>query len=71
MRTFRHHVLGADDQRLAKTTAEEGVELMAYSTWLSASLEYWVNARLTGPTRSPALQHVIRGQLSAYRLQAA
>lgn len=50
MGTFWHHVLGADYQRLAKTTAEEGVELMAYSIWLSASLEYWVNTRLVRST---------------------
>jgi hypothetical protein len=46
MGAFWHQVMGDGYQRLAKTTAEEGVELLAYGIWLCASLEYWVKCRL-------------------------
>lgn len=35
-----HFILGDGYARLAKTTVEEGVELLAYSMWLSACIEY-------------------------------
>lgn len=46
MGAFWHQVMGDGYQRLAKTTAEEGVELLAYGIWLCASFEYWVKCRL-------------------------
>jgi hypothetical protein len=52
MGSFWHQVMGEGYQRLAKTTAEEGVELLAYGIWLCASFEYWVKCRL-GESWSP------------------
>lgn len=40
--------------RMAKTAVEEGVELMAYSIWLAASVEYFVRARIVCPVSPSA-----------------
>lgn len=45
MGSFWHEVLGAGYARVAKTTVEEGVELLAYSMWFAASVEHYVQAR--------------------------
>lgn len=47
MGSFWHLVLGPGYERLAKTTVEEGVELLSYGIWLAASIEYYVHARFT------------------------
>jgi hypothetical protein len=46
MGSFWHLVLGPGYERLAKTTVEEGIELLSYGIWLAASIEYYVYARL-------------------------
>lgn len=45
MGSFWHSVLGAGYERLAKTTVEEGIELLSYGLWLAAAIEYCVQAR--------------------------
>lgn len=45
MGSLWHLVLGEGYERLAKTTVEEGIELLAYSMWFAASIEYFVRAR--------------------------
>ncbi len=45
MGSLWHLVLGQGYERLAKTTVEEGVELLAYSMWLAASIEHFSRAR--------------------------
>jgi len=52
MGVFWHHILGEGYARLAKTAVEEGVELMAYSIWLCACVEYWVRSRVRGSSGS-------------------
>ena len=54
MGSLWHHVLGEGYARMAKTAVEEGVELMAYSIWLAASVEYFVRAKLTSPPSTSA-----------------
>jgi len=40
-----HLILGEGYARLAKTTVEEGIELLTYSMWLAASIEYFLLQR--------------------------
>jgi hypothetical protein len=40
-----HLILDDGYARLAKTTVEEGIELLAYAMWLAASLEYHLQQR--------------------------
>lgn len=47
MGSLWHLILGQGYARLAKTTVEEAVELLAYSMWLAASLEYYFHVRST------------------------
>jgi hypothetical protein len=54
MGSLWHQVLGEGYARMAKTAVEEGVELMAYSIWLAASVEYFVRAKLTSPLSTSA-----------------
>jgi hypothetical protein len=50
MGTLWHHILQEGYQRLAKTTAEEGVELLAYCLFLTGSLQYYVRQLKSGNT---------------------
>lgn len=43
---FWHLVLDEGYVRLAKTTVQEGIELLAYSMWLASSIEYFANTQL-------------------------
>lgn len=56
MGSFWHLVLGPGYERLAKTTVEEGVELLSYGIWLAASIDYYLLARSrsVGATQSNA-----------------
>lgn len=45
MGSLWHQILGPGYARLAKTTVEEGVELVAYSMWLAASIEHFLRSR--------------------------
>jgi hypothetical protein len=58
-----HLILDDGYARLAKTTVEEGIELLTYAMWTAASLEYFLAQRtLYGPTRqlrAPASQRAI------------
>ncbi|WP_341522529.1 hypothetical protein AABC73_03820 [Pseudomonas sp. G.S.17] len=38
----RHHILQEGYQRLAKTTTEEGLELLAYCLFITGSLQHYV-----------------------------
>jgi hypothetical protein len=40
-----HAILGDGYARLAKTTVEEGVELLTYSMWLAGSVDYYLRQR--------------------------
>lgn len=42
MGSLWHLILADGYARLAKTTVEEGLELLAYSLWLAASIEYFI-----------------------------
>lgn len=53
MGSFWHLVLGEGYERLAKTTVEEGVELLAYSMWLATTIEYRLSAIATTVLISP------------------
>lgn len=46
MGSFWHLVLNEGYVRLAKTTVEEGIELLTYSMWLASSIEHFVIARI-------------------------
>lgn len=52
-----HLILNDGYARLAKTTVEEGIELLAYSMWLAASIEYFLlqRAAQTRKTEAPRL----------------
>jgi heme/copper-type cytochrome/quinol oxidase subunit 4 len=52
MGSLWHLILDDGYARLAKTTVEEGIELMAYAMWLAASLEYYLKQR-TASVRVP------------------
>jgi hypothetical protein len=58
-----HLILDDGYARLAKTTVEEGIELLTYAMWTAASIEYFLAQRtLYGPTRqlrAPAPQRAI------------
>jgi len=56
MGTLWHLILGAGYARLAKTTVEEGIELLTYSMWLAASLEYFWQQRAAASFRQAATQ---------------
>lgn len=43
---FWHLVLDEGYVRLAKTTVQEGIELLAYSMWLASSIEYFANTQM-------------------------
>lgn len=45
MGSFWHLVLDDGYVRLAKTTVEEGIELLTYSMWLASSIEYFANTQ--------------------------
>ncbi|WP_417663415.1 hypothetical protein [Pseudomonas sp.] len=45
MGSFWHLVLGEGYVRLAKTTVEESIELLAYSMWLAASIEIYLSVQ--------------------------
>ncbi|WP_296187427.1 hypothetical protein [Pseudomonas sp. UBA1879] len=45
MGSLWHLILTEGYARLAKTTVEEGVELLAYSMWFAASVEYYALSR--------------------------
>lgn len=49
-----HLILQGGYARLAKTAVEEGIELLTYTLWLAASLEYFWRARRA--VNEPALQ---------------
>lgn len=49
-----HLILQGGYARLAKTAVEEGIELLTYTLWLAASLEYFWRARRA--VSAPALQ---------------
>ena len=55
MGTLWHVVLSEGYARLAKTAAEEGVELLTYSMWLAAAIEYYLGQRraVAHPSESP------------------
>lgn len=55
MGSLWHLVLDDGYARLAKTTVEEGVELLAYAMWLAASVEYYLLKR-TSSVRLPVAQ---------------
>lgn len=57
MGSLWHLVLGEGYQRLAKTTVEEGVELLAYSMWLVATIEYRLSMRTASALRSQYLNN--------------
>lgn len=46
-----HEILGDGYARLAKTTVEEGVELLTYAMWLAGSLEFYLRQRALAPHR--------------------
>lgn len=75
MGSFWHLVLGAGYERLAKTTVEEGIELLSYGMWLAASIEYFVQARsATAPAaqsnaRAGTLRSVARSTPASDRAQ--
>lgn len=46
MGDFWHLVLSEGYMRLAKTTVEEGIELLTYSMWLAASIEYFTYTQI-------------------------
>lgn len=60
-----HLILQGGYARLAKTTVEEGIELLTYSVWLAASLEYYWGmrslARVTDASVSSAAALVDNG----------
>jgi hypothetical protein len=45
MGSLWHMILGDGYARLAKTTVEEGIELLTYSMWLAGSVDYYVRQR--------------------------
>lgn len=45
MGSLWHLILDEGYARLAKTAVEEGIELMTYAMWLSASVGYWLQQR--------------------------
>lgn len=47
MGDFWHLVLSEGYMRLAKTTVEEGIELLTYSMWLAASIEHFTHTQIT------------------------
>lgn len=47
MGDFWHLVLTEGYMRLAKTTVEEGIELLTYSMWLAASIEHFTHTQIT------------------------
>ncbi|WP_050590138.1 hypothetical protein [Pseudomonas sp. URMO17WK12:I12] len=58
MGDFWHLVLSEGYMRLAKTTVEEGIELLTYSMWLAASIEHFTHTQITkkrSVTREPEL----------------
>ena len=55
MGSLWHLILNDGYARLAKTTVEEGIELLAYTLWLAASLEYYLLQR-TFAVRNPTDQ---------------
>ncbi|MGY4494463.1 putative membrane protein [Pseudomonas sp. TE3610] len=57
MGSLWHLILGDGYARLAKTTVEEGVELLAYSMWLAATLEYCLRVRSTTEVRQAAASY--------------
>lgn len=51
-----HLILKDGYARLAKTMAEEGIELLTYSMWLAATLDHvWAMKRLHGKASAPAM----------------
>lgn len=56
MGSFWHLILNEGYARLAKTTVEEGVELMTYAMWLMGSVDYYVQGRSAAAER-----HVVKG----------
>ena len=50
-----HAILGEGYARLAKTTVEEGIELLTYSMWLAGSVDYYWRQRLLATKRNSAL----------------
>jgi hypothetical protein len=46
MGSLWHAILGDGYARLAKTTVEEGVELLTYSMWLAGSIDYFLRQRV-------------------------
>lgn len=58
MGDFWHLVLSQGYIRLAKTTVEEGIELLTYSMWLAASIEHFTHTQIAkkrSVTREPEL----------------
>lgn len=72
MGSLWHLVLGEGYERLAKTTVEEGIELLAYSMWFAASIEYFVRARnaMQLSQRAPIPAVFVSGQTSPVRRAA-
>lgn len=72
MGSLWHMILGQGYERLAKTTVEEGIELLAYSMWFAASIEYFVRARnaMQQSQRAPIPAVFASGQASPVRRAA-
>lgn len=58
-----HLVLDDGYARLAKTTVEEGVELLTYSMWLAASTEYFLLQRASQARTADALTATSPGEV--------
>lgn len=54
-----HIILSDGYARLAKTTVEEGIELLTYSMWLSAAIEYYL------AQRASVTEHITPQRLNA------
>gem|GEM_PF-6151967 len=52
-----HLILSDGYARLAKTAVEEGVELVTYSMWLAAAVEYFVRQRAS-VAQASSVEHV-------------
>ncbi|WP_141562247.1 hypothetical protein [Pseudomonas sp. ICMP 561] len=52
-----HVILSDGYARLAKTTVEEGVELLAYSVWLAAGIDHYVRQIISRRSSSESKRH--------------
>ena len=59
-----HIILSDGYARLAKTAVEEGIELLTYSMWLSAAIEYYL------AQRASVTEHITPQRLNARPLSS-